>query len=239
MEISRLYLGSIGGPLSSATPFNGYLLKHPSGAVLIDTGFGTTMGNSDGPAGEMVYGELRMPWVRRTTVEALADHGAEPGDIKYVINTHLNDHGGDNHMFPEATFIVQRPEWEWLADSPNKEAWDLPGVKVELLGAEDAEVLPGVTCLFTPGHTPGHQSIVVEQDGEKTLFLGDAAYTIDIWDDPEQIAEGHPALQMQVQVPDGREMWLESVAKLKAIDADTIHFAHDPRICHPHGAHRH
>ena len=46
------------------------------------------------------------PWVRRTTVEALADHGLEPGDVSYVINTHLNDHAGDNYMFPEATFLI-------------------------------------------------------------------------------------------------------------------------------------
>jgi glyoxylase-like metal-dependent hydrolase (beta-lactamase superfamily II) len=234
MKVSRLYLGSIGGPLSPATPFNGYLVEHPAGAVLIDTGFGTTMGNPEGPAGELVFGEYRMPWVRRTTVEALADHGAEPGDIKYVVNTHLNDHGGDNHMFPEATFIVQQPEWEWLEQSPSRQAWDFPGVKVELLAAEDAEVLSGITCLFTPGHTPGHQSVLVDADGERTLFTGDAVYTLDIWDAPEQITETHPAWQMQVQMTDGYETWLESVAKIKALDIDTVHFAHDSRVHHCH-----
>ena len=235
MKISRLYLGSIGGPLSPATPFNGYLVEHPQGAVMIDTGFGTTIGGGEGPAGELVFGELRMPWVRRTTVEALADHGLEPGDVKYVINTHLNDHGGDNHMFPEATFIIQRPEWEWLAQSPSRSAWDFPGVKVELLEAEDDEVLPGITCIFTPGHTPGHQSILVDDGGDRTLFLGDAAYTIDIWEEPEAIVEGHPAFGMQIQVPDGRETWLQSVEKLKRLDAGTVHFAHDPRILNaPH-----
>jgi glyoxylase-like metal-dependent hydrolase (beta-lactamase superfamily II) len=235
MEIDRLYLGSIAGPLSPATPFNGYLIKHPSGAILIDTGFGTTMGNAEGPAGELVYGELRMPWIRRTTVEALADHALEPGDVKYVINTHLNDHAGDNYMFPEATFIVQRPEWEWLTQSPSKGAWDFEGAKVELLNAEDDEVLPGVTCIFTPGHTPGHQSILVEDGGAKTLFLGDATYTFDIWEHPEEITEQHPAFQMQIQMAGGAETWLQSVEKLKRLGADTLHFAHDPRIIHTHG----
>jgi glyoxylase-like metal-dependent hydrolase (beta-lactamase superfamily II) len=230
MEISRLYLGSIAGVFGPATPFNGYLVKHPAGPILVDTGFGTTMGNAEEPAGVIVFGELTMPWIRRTTAEALADHGMEPGDVKYVINTHLNDHGGDNHLFPEATFIIQKPEWDWLEQSPNRPAWDFPGAKVELLDGEDSEVLPGVTCLFTPGHTPGHQSIAVRDGDTTTLFLGDATYTLDIWDDPEQIDADHPAWRMQIQLENGRETWLESVAKLKGVDADTIHFAHDPRI---------
>ena len=162
-----------------------------------------------------------MPWVRRRTPEALADHGLKPGDVKYVINTHLNDHGGDNYLFTEATFIVQKPEWDWLAQSPNKDAWDFPGVKVELLNSEDDEVLPGVTCLFTPGHTPGHQSILVEDAGEKTLFLGDAAYTIDIWEHPDLIDEQHPAFRMQIQTENGRDTWLQSMEKLKDVKADT------------------
>jgi glyoxylase-like metal-dependent hydrolase (beta-lactamase superfamily II) len=235
MDIKRLYLGSIGGPLSAATPFNGYLIMHPNGPVMIDTGFGTTMGNpGDSPAGELVFGELHMPWVRRRTTEALTDHGLEAGDIKYVINTHLNDHAGDNHMFPEATFIIQQPEWEWLRESPSVSAWDFPGRKLELLGGEDVEVLPGVRCIFTPGHTPGHQSIIVTDGDHSELFVGDAAYTIEIWEQPEQIALGHPAYQMQIQVPDGRERWLESVAKLKDLNPDTIHFAHDPKVLHSH-----
>ena len=231
MEIQRLYLGSIGGPLGPATPFNGYLVMHPKGPVMIDTGFGTTMGNpGDSPAGELVFGEFRMPWVRRTTVQALADHGLEAGDIAYVINTHLNDHAGDNHLFPEATFIVQTPEWEWMRESPSRAAWDFPDVKLELLSGEDVEVLPGVTCIFTPGHTPGHQSILVGDEAERALFVGDAAYTIDIWTDPQQIDESHPAFQMQIQIPDGRDRWLQSVEKLKQLKPQTVHFAHDAEI---------
>jgi glyoxylase-like metal-dependent hydrolase (beta-lactamase superfamily II) len=235
MDIKRLYLGHIGGPLGPATPFHAYLILHPQGAVLVDTGFGTTMGNDDGPAGELVFGELRMPWLRRTTTQALSDHGLEPGDISYVINTHLNDHGGENYLFPEATFIVQKPEWEWLAESPAKGAWDFEGAKVELLNAEDADILPGVSCLFTPGHTPGHQSVLLEDQGTKTLFMGDAAYTNEILDHPEAIIPGHPAWMMQIQIPDGRDIWLRSIEKLHAVGADVFHFAHDPLIGHSHG----
>lgn len=251
MKLRRLYLGSIAGPLGPATPFNGYLIDHPSGLTLIDTGFGSTLavlGGAEGEArdaeaGEFVFNDVRFPWVRRTTPQALADHGIEPGDIKYIINTHVGDHSGDNHMFPSATFIIQQPEVEWgrARYRQTLAEWDFPGAKIEMLGGEDSEVLPGLTCIFTPGHTPGHQSIVYEADGRKILFCGDAIYTSDIWDDPDQVRPGAAVFQLQVQMPErGLETWQESVAKLKALDLDEVHFAHDSnvRICgrgHAHG----
>jgi glyoxylase-like metal-dependent hydrolase (beta-lactamase superfamily II) len=240
MEISRLYLGSIAGPLGPATPFNGFLIKHPKGIVMVDTGFGLTMG-SEGPAGEFVWGEYRFPWIRRTTTEALADHDLEPGDVKYIVNTHLGDHSGDNNMFTEATFIIQQPEADWhrkdLPFGPDRLSdWDFPGAKLELLAGEDAEILPGVRCVFSPGHTPGHQSVLVEADGVKSLFTGDATYSLDIWDDPDAIKEGHPAFMMQVQIPDGLDIWKRSVDKLAALQPDVVYFAHDANILH--GAHR-
>jgi glyoxylase-like metal-dependent hydrolase (beta-lactamase superfamily II) len=236
MEITRLYLGSIAGPIGPATPFNGFLVKHPRGIVMVDTGFGLTLGSA-GPAGELVYGDLRFPWVRRTTTDALADHGLEPGDVEYVINTHLGDHSGDNNMFPEATFIIQRPEAEWQRrDLPFTAArladWDFPGAKLELLDGEDAEILPGVRCIFTPGHTPGHQSILVEADGTRSLFTGDATYTTEIWNEPESLESNQAVYQMQVQMPDGLGIWQESVRKLAALEPDVVYFAHDANILH-------
>src|SRR5262249_9165291 len=61
--------------------------------------------------------------------------------------------------------------------------FDFAGARFELLDG-DAEVLPGVRVLATPGHTSGHQSIVVDGDGEEVL-IGDAAYTPAIYADPE------------------------------------------------------
>jgi N-acyl homoserine lactone hydrolase len=241
MEIARLYLGSISGPQGPATPFNGFLIKHPKGPVMVDTGFGLVFGSA-GPTGELVFGDQRFPWVRRKTTDALADHGLEPGDIKYIVNTHLGDHSGDNHMFREATFIIQQPEAEWHRSGgmpyfgTGEDKWDFPGAKIELLEAEDVEILPGVRALFTPGHTPGHQSVMVQDEGVKSLFTGDAAYTLDIWEDPDQMREGHPSFQLQVH-EGSLEIWRESVAKLAALEPDDVYFAHDANIVH--GAHRH
>jgi N-acyl homoserine lactone hydrolase len=238
VEVIRLYYGSIAGPLGPATPFNGYAIKHPDGVIVVDTGFGPTLGG-EGFAGELVRGEKRYPWVRRSTSDALADHGLEVGDVKYIINTHLGDHSGDNDMFPEATFIIQEPEAvdrRKLGKShPRVRTWDFPGAKLELLGGEDASIMPGVKCLFTPGHTAGHQSVLIDDGDTSTLFVGDALYTSDIWDDPDQIQLGHAAFKMQVGNPDALGVWQESATKLKQLNVDVLHFAHDSGIVH----HRH
>jgi N-acyl homoserine lactone hydrolase len=255
VKVRRLYLGSIAGPLGPATPFNGYLIDHPKGLTLVDTGFGTTLAmlgrreveNPDAPAGELIVGDSRFPWIRRTAVEALADHGIEPGDVKYIINTHVGDHAGDNHLFPNATFIIQQPEVEWARRTQphgpkSLSEWDFPGAKLELLNGEDVEVLTGLTCIFTPGHTPGHQSVLYEHDGYKVLLCGDAIYTSDIWDDPQIIQPGTVLFHMQVQMGESAlDIWRQSVEKLAKLGVDEAHFAHDSHrkhFGHRHGRHR-
>jgi glyoxylase-like metal-dependent hydrolase (beta-lactamase superfamily II) len=247
MEVRRLYLGTIDTPMNPTMPFHTYVIDHPDGLTLVDTGFGTTLAlmgarpsDPSAMAGVAVLGEqeAEMYWTRRTTLEGLADHNIEPGDVKYVINTHIGDHSGDNHMFPEATFLLQEREVEWVrANQPHGPAsiqeWDFPGAKIELLHGEDQEVLPGLKCIFTPGHTPGHQSVFLEADGKKILVCGDAAYSQDIWDNPEQMVAGHEMYEFQNQLGDeGLEIWRDSIRRLKELDADVVHFAHDTQIIH-------
>lgn len=247
MEVRRLYLGTIDTPMNPTMPFHTYVIDHPDGLTLVDTGFGTTLAlmgarptDPSSMAGVAVLGEqeAEMYWTRRTTLEGLADHNIEPGDVKYIINTHIGDHSGDNHMFPEATFLLQEREVEWVrANQPHGPAsiqeWDFPGAKIELLHGEDQEVLPGLKCIFTPGHTPGHQSVFLEADGKKILVCGDAAYSQDIWDNPGQMVAGHQMYEFQNQLGDeGLEIWRDSIRRLKELDADIVHFAHDTQIIH-------
>jgi glyoxylase-like metal-dependent hydrolase (beta-lactamase superfamily II) len=67
----------------------------------------------------------------------------------------------------------------------------------------------------------------LEDAGTTTLFVGDAVYTLDFWNDLSVVDERHPAYRMQIQVEGGLELWRSSAAKLKAIRADVVHFAHD------------
>jgi glyoxylase-like metal-dependent hydrolase (beta-lactamase superfamily II) len=88
----------------------------------------------------------------------------------------------------------------------------------------DAEVLPGVRLLATPGHTVGHQSVAVEGDGEEVL-IGDAAYTPAIYADPDQ--EELPAGQAR-----DREAWSSSLRRIHAAHPSHVHFCHHTRVVH-------
>src|SRR4051812_15155966 len=153
MEVRRLFMGSMDGFLGPAMPFNGYAILHPQGVVLVDTAFGEVFGK--GRSGEVVFGDQRWPWTARSTLAGLEDHGIELGDVRYVINTHLGDHSGENHLFKDASFLIREDEAEWARKHmpPEfNEPWDFAGAKFELLGREDVQVLPGITSVFTPGH---------------------------------------------------------------------------------------
>ncbi|HYW27030.1 MAG TPA: MBL fold metallo-hydrolase, partial [Terriglobales bacterium] len=161
LEIRRLHLASLRGPDEREWPVHGFVVMHPNGAILVDTGVG-------GP--DRVLTDWRV--VNRTAAEALGDHDLVPGDIALVVNTHLHfDHCGQNAVFRHAPFYVQRAELDrarqeapWLTD------WfDFAGARFELLDG-DAEVLPGVRVVATPGHTSGHQSVVIDGDGEELLI---------------------------------------------------------------------
>ena len=97
--------------------------------------------------------------------------------------------------------------------------------RFELLDG-DAEVLPGLEVIATPGHTEGHQCVVVRaDDAEFDLLIGDAAYT------PRQYAD--PASD---SLPAGQasdvEAWRESVRKIRSSRPEHVHFCHHTDIVH-------
>ena len=110
--------------------------------------------------------------------------GFSTNDVDYVINTHLHyDHCGNNDMFPKATFLVNEtelahalsPGW-WESIAYVRAVFDLPKLKYETVNG-DFEIIPGVKIIPSPGHTEGHQSVLVELENSGTLVLaGDAIY---------------------------------------------------------------
>ena len=166
--------------------------------------------------------------VNRTAAEALGDHDLVPGDIAFVVNTHLHfDHCGQNAVFRHAPFYVQRTELDrarrearWLTD------WfDFANARFELLDG-DAEVLPGVRVIATPGHTVGHQSVVIEADGEE-LLIGDAAYTPALYATPDASAEELPPGQAA-----DHAAWSASLRRIHTAGPRHVHFCHHTRIVH-------
>lgn len=165
------------------------LLEHPDGLVLIDSG----LGNKEDAKFKDIFGVDNGGAEGRTRLEdALKLVGHAPDDVRWVINTHLHfDHAGGNTWrdlmgevrltFPRAKYLVQRRELEFARRTNERTrasylASNLDGVDFTLLDGEQ-EVLPGIRCLPTPGHTPAHQSILIESGGERLLYLADVVPT--------------------------------------------------------------
>ena len=219
LEIKRLHLASLQGVDGGRWPVHGFVVTHPGGAVLVDTGVG-------GP--QHVLDDWRV--VNRSVADALAELDMSPADIGLVINTHLHfDHCGQNAVFKHAPFYVQRAELNRMRrDSAELYEWfGFMNARFELLDG-DAEVLPGLEVITTPGHTEGHQCVVVrhgDDGGGFDLLIGDAAYT------PRQYAE--PASD---NLPPGQASdvgaWRESVRKIRSLRPEHVHFCHHTAIVH-------
>jgi N-acyl homoserine lactone hydrolase len=99
------------------------------------------------------------------------------GDVRAVINTHLHfDHCGGNRRFAGIPTFVQRAELEAAVETDYLVDWiRFSGESYELVDG-DAEILPGISVLFTPGHSPGHQAVVVETGEGPVVLAGDVTY---------------------------------------------------------------
>jgi N-acyl homoserine lactone hydrolase len=126
--------------------------------------------------------------------------GLKPEDIDIVVVTHFDfDHAGGNRFFPNAEFVVQREQYEYAKATPERcfaQDWDLPELSYRLIDG-DQELLPGIELVVTPGHAPGHQSLVLRRLGNTgtVILASDAAHThiefeeerVDGTPDPETI----------------------------------------------------
>ncbi|MBW8484050.1 MBL fold metallo-hydrolase [Actinomadura sp. PM05-2] len=176
--------------------FHCFLLRPPGGGtVLVDTGIGPE--HSPAASWAPVPGRL---------VAALAEIGVAPEDVGTVVLTHLHsDHAGGAvadgvPVFPNARHLVQERELSWL-DAAGGPVLDGVVRPLREAGALDAVaggtvLAPGVRVLPTPGHTPGHQSVLVGDDellvaGDLVLHpvqLADPAVTYLYDEDPAEAA---------------------------------------------------
>jgi N-acyl homoserine lactone hydrolase len=216
LEIRRLHLASL-TVVGERWPVHGFVVTHPKGAVLVDTGVG-------GPPD--VLSDWRV--VNRTVADALADIDMTPADIDLVINTHLHfDHCGQNAVFTHAACWVQRAELARAqVESPELCDWfGFMNARWELLDG-DTEVVPGLSVITTPGHTAGHQSVVVSTgDGDADVLIGDAAYTSAQYQGPadQKLPPGQAA---------DEPSWRDSISRLRTMDPARVHFCHDTAVVH-------
>ena len=208
LDLGRLWLEY----LTLEIPVHGFLIKHPEGAGLVDTGYGTPL--------ELIK-DYRP--VNASVAQALRKHDVDPSDIRWVINSHLHfDHCGQNAVFPQAPFYIQRTEYERRHQYETPAAWlEFAGAKFELL-AGDTQVVPGVQVVTTPGHTAGHQAVQIETTAGSALITGDACWTVEMFNGQA------PRDAMMDDVP----LALKSLDKLRAIQPAAVHFCHDNRTWH-------
>jgi N-acyl homoserine lactone hydrolase len=161
---------------------NCYLIKHAQGWMLWDTGIPDAVAAM--PNGLVPADPKGLVWHRPKTLAAQLDElGVKPSDIKIIAVSHTHpDHIGNVEMFPAAMLYVQKAEYEW--PGANGEPRFKPGHPVtELEGDRDLFGDGSVIILSTPGHTPGHQSLLVKLPKTGAVILsGDAVHFKSNWD---------------------------------------------------------
>jgi glyoxylase-like metal-dependent hydrolase (beta-lactamase superfamily II) len=165
-----------------------FLVRSEGRTILVDTGLGPKP--TDAP---------ETPW--GTLLEDFAANGVRPDDIDMVVMTHLHrDHVGWNLQsqngkyvptFPRARYWMSRKDWEACHQAetqdrfPNAPTCVWPLAEMGLVEFMEGEhtLTRELSALPTPGHTPGHMSILITSQGERALILGDAAHN------PAQVLE--------------------------------------------------
>ena len=166
-----------------------WLIKHGSGWLLWDTGVPEATLND--PRGWSTLPKLIVYHLDKSLVGQLAEIGLKPGDIGRVAISHTHgDHIGNVGLFPNSTLVMQRAEYSWIhsPDGPNANVNQLMALARKLMGTpKNLQLIDGdtdvfgdgsVTLVATPGHTPGHQSLLVHLEKSGFVVLsGDVAHS--------------------------------------------------------------
>ena len=197
-------------------PSYAHAVLHRDGVFLFDNGVG--FGNA----------EVESTFSPRVTAieDALAEHGISLADVTGVANCHLHfDHSGQNVRIPTGVPIfVQRAEWAKVhePDYTVPEWIDAPGLTYEVLDGE-IEVAPGLRLIPTPGHTAGHQSLVLDAADGTVVLAGQAVQSRAEWEGATE-----PSLSGASAATDPG--YPGSVERLRSFEPVRVHFAHDPDV---------
>ena len=181
-------------------PCLAYVVRHPeAGTIVIDTGLHpdalTDLRGDFGLRMSLVFRGMRG---EATFDDQLRERGVEPDEVERVVMTHLHvDHTSAMRLLPNARFTVARREWAAAhgsgAGGKGYVAGHLPPEsRVDLVDLEaegnahgpferTADLLGdgSIRLVSTPGHSPGHMSVLLQLDGDRELLVvGDAAYTL-------------------------------------------------------------
>lgn len=214
-------------------PIPAFVIEHPQGLIVFDTGFNRLVHQD--LTSYFPSEALKPVKFHFSPQEELANQmrhaGFVPEDVQLVVNSHLHyDHCGGNALFPQATVLVQRIEWETAnAASPEKAGYRhvdfRTGQTVELIDGERDIFGDGSLVLVpTVGHTPGHQSLHVRHAGGVAVLAGDACYMADTLVSDDSL----PDVSVTVD-PDSYLRSLESLRSLHRSGA-LVFVGHDPEF---------
>ncbi len=237
IRLFAMTCGWLTGPLSNflagepgrlRVPIPSFLIDHPKGMVVFDSGLHPDVQTD--PAGR--YRAVAKYFdIEFSSGEEIAARlnalDVEPGAVRCLVNSHLHfDHTGGNALLPNARLVVQRREWEaGQRDEEVRRNFFFPRdyrTGQDVLQVDGEHDLFGdgrVVCIPTHGHTPGHQSLRVRLDSGDVVLTSDACYlrrTLETLQLPEVVAD--------------REAMLASLHRLRALrDAGArLFFGHDP-----------
>jgi N-acyl homoserine lactone hydrolase len=239
VRLSAMTCGWLTGPMGGflagesgrlRVPVPCFLIDHPRGRVLFDSGLHPTTQTDPagrlGPAASVFDVHFQAGEDVAARLMALQ---IDPRTITYLINSHLHfDHTGGNSTIPNAQLVVQRAEWEAGHDADlirknyyNPKDYDAGHDVLQVSGEHDLFGDGRVVCLPTYGHTPGHQSLRVRLDSSEVVLTGDACYL------RRTLEEMH--LPSVVHDEDAMRRSLQRLRTLRDAGA-RIFYGHDPEF---------
>jgi len=212
-------------------PIPAYLIVHPGGRVLFDSGLHLQAQTDPvGYIGEegMKYNTFHFHAGEEVSAR-LAAMEVEADRVDFIVNSHLHyDHSGGNGQIPNAQVVVQSREWAHAKAAANSNQgyltkdWDTGQTVRQVDGEHDLFGDGSVVCIPTYGHTPGHQSLrVATEEGGEYILCGDACYlkqSLETLHAPGVIADKEAALAV-----------FQRFREMRARGAK-IMFGHDPEF---------
>jgi glyoxylase-like metal-dependent hydrolase (beta-lactamase superfamily II) len=173
LPLSFFLVGETG---NITVPCTAYLIQHPKGLAVFDTGLGPRF---ERPAGTPATGPADLE-DDGNIGQRLRAMGVDPADVKWIINSHLHtDHAGGNVHLPNASVVVQMAEHSF-AHGPGSQdqayhrpEFDLGHPVLRIQGEHDLFGDGSVVLFPTPGHTPGHQCARVRVGRAQVVLAAD------------------------------------------------------------------
>lgn len=193
-------------------PVHVWVVHHPDGVVVVDSGIGP---------GHPIIDEMYAPECA-SLVDALGGVNVDERDVVALVLSHLHfDHCGQHSQLAAPAFVqhaeleaAQQPGYtvaEWAA---------IPSARLRAVSG-DTELVSGIRLIATPGHTPGHQSVVIEGGGERVVLAAQCAFGCD------EVRTGR-ANPQNLHDLEWEAAATESLARVRALRPVVVELSHDP-----------